>query len=699
MYPFTYTPYTYDYSKIGNSKQVSWPVGKRRKHNAGWHYRNLVCSFDIETSKIQYRSFWNHGKERKLYQSFMYVWMCAIEKDVVVGRTWDDYKIFIEKLIEQINGDRLIIFVHNLSYEFQFLSGVMNFEQKDVFALERRKVAKATYRDSIEYRCSYIHSNMSLAEWASKMKVQHQKLAGDLDYSIVRYPWTPIFDEEWEYNINDVLSVVECIHADMEVENDTLATIPLTNTGYIRRDVKNAMKSFPRDWLKTIQPNIDLYRILRQSFRGGDTHANRYYTGKIISNVKGVDRVSSYPDVMMNELYPMSKFIRSRNPSMAELVELLSKHKAVVFTIRLFNVRLRDQFEGFPYIPVDKCRALMTEIIKDEHGKKKKKYFYENDNGRILKATVLEMSMTDIDFKVVYDQYKWDGEEVLDIWYANYAQLPQQMRDVIEHYFRQKTELKGVEGAEVLYMKSKNKINSAYGMTAQNPVKPSIIYDHGKWKVDTSKSDEELLDIYTAHPFLPYQIGVWTTAHARYQLHLMRKIAGKEHVLYCDTDSVKYIGEADYTEYNRKRERISAKNGAIAEDRKGNLQIMGIAETDSYYNRFITFGAKKYAYEDSKNHLHITVAGVSKEKGAYELALAGGLEKFDIGFTWEYGGGTESVYNDIPEVDHFDIFGRRLEVTSNVVIMESEYTLGITDTYSDIINNARYVLEEINRTI
>lgn len=673
----TYTVDSYDYNKIRMAKNCK-SVRKKSKKEGKYMVKDIVAAFDIETSKIQYKID-DDGTPR--YQAFMYIWMCAIEEDVIIGRTWDDYKIFIQRIEAQLENDECLwIFIHNLSYEFQFLSGIFDFDNDNVFALDRRKVARAKC-GKIEYRCSYIHSNMSLAEWAKKMNVKHQKKVGDLDYSVDRYPWTVLTEEELGYCIHDVLSVVECIHADMAADHDQLCDLPLTNTGYVRRDCKAAMHSWAYWNLTPLKPDIELWRVCREAFRGGDTHANRYYVGMILDDVKSVDRSSSYPDVMCNELFPMTPFQRYANPSLLSLLTLITKRKrAVLARIRFKGVRLRDTMNGFPYIPISKCRLLLHPI---------------NDNGRVLSADFFEITLTDIDWNIVAREYDWDDVEVIDLWYSRYGYLPQPLRDTVLDYYRKKTELKGIEGEEVLYMKSKNKLNSCYGMAAQNPVKPEILYDDGEWSIACDKTETELLDSYNAHAFLVYQWGVWVTAHARYQLREMLWNAGHKAV-YCDTDSVKHVGDVSWDDYNRERERKSQESGSFARDKTGRVYYMGVADSDGTYSRFITQGAKKYAYNDETG-IHITVAGVGKKKGAEELREKGGLEAFVPGLTFVKAGGTESVYNDTPEIDLISVEGRKLPITRNVVILDSTYTLGLTNEYMNILKNARFILEDMDR--
>ena len=106
------------------------------------------------------------------------------------------------------------------------------------------------------------------------------------------------------------------------------------------------------------------------------------------------------------------------------------------------------------------------------------------------------------------------------------------------------------------------------------------------------------------------------------------RLAGHRFV-YCDTDSVKYIGDIDWTNYNKERIRISKKNGAYAKDSKGVLHYMGVFEQEETYKRFKTLGAKKYCGEDDDGHLHLTLAGVSKKLAA-ELVNAM-IEKIEAG--------------------------------------------------------------------
>ena len=655
---------TFDYSIIGDT-----PCQKRRPGNQGRRenkrkYKNLFCAFDIEST--------NHPD---LEHAFMYIWQCQIEEYTIIGRYWSEWILFCERVCQQLKQDEYIMcYVHNLSYEFSFMKGIYSFTPEEVFCIQPRKVLKCEMMDHIEFRCSYLLTNINLATFTKKMGVK-QKLSGDeYDYSVIRYPWTDLTDKELEYCITDVKSLVEALKVYFSIENDIFYTIPLTSTGFVRRNCKEAMRHFNRGELKNMLPDYDIYVLLKQAFRGGNTHANRYYVNEIQENVSSYDRVSSYPDVMINELFPMSPWIREDDINVERACRKIFKQKrACLMRISFKNIRLKDAMDGCPYIPKHKCRNL--------------RHHY-NDNGRILWADYLEISLTDIDFKIILKQYDFDAAAIHDFYHCRYGRLPKPLRDVVKKYYQDKTELKNVEGQELFYMLSKAKLNSIYGMTVQDICKRNILYEDDSFKFDNELSDQELYNKTIQKAFICYAWGVWICARAREQLQVAVNMVG-DNFVYCDTDSVKFIddGTVSFVKYNKSRKSDSIKNGGVATDRTGKEYYLGLYDYEGTYKRFITMGAKKYAYEDESGKLHITVAGCGKSKGAKELASRGGLDAFQEGFTFYEAGGTESIYNDIREPVKVNIDGHEHEITSNVYIRPSTYTLGVTGEYKRILNH------------
>ena len=628
------------------------------------YYKDVICAFDIETTRLA-----------DIEQSIMYIWMLHIHSHVtIIGRTWEELKNLLLQIKEELEENTLCIFVHNLSYEFQFLRAIYDFSPDEVFAVDSRKVLRCSMFDNkIEFRCSYLHSNMSLAEYTNKMDVEHKKLDGEeFDYTKERYPWTPLSEREVAYCVHDVVGLCEALEKEMEIDGDNLYTLPLTSTGYVRRDAKKAMRQIHPTFVKKQLPDLYTYEMLREAFRGGDTHANRFYSGRIIKNVKSADRSSSYPDVLCNCQFPVSPFFHAGKVSYNTLLNMIVvRKKAVIMRVAISKLRLHDDLWGAPYLSKDKCRRIEKGAF---------------DNGRILSAEYLETTITDVDFKIILDQYDFDDLCAFDVSYARYGKLPRSLIDTVIAYYKAKTELKNVPGQEIYYMKSKNKLNSIYGMMAQNPVKQDIVYNNGVWST-ANEPEAEILAESNRKAFLCYQWGVWCTAWARYRLQEGIKLAG-ENFVYCDTDSVKYIGNIDWTAYNKQREKDSKASGAFATDPKGITHYMGVYEADGEYSEFKTLGAKKYAYNyEPGGKTYVTIAGVTKKSGGAELDENGGLKAFSPGFTFVKAGGTEAIYNDDPEIKTVVRDGKQINITPNIVIKDSTYTLGITAEYASLLKN------------
>ena len=640
-------------------------------------YIDIITAFDIETCACP----------ELPGNAMMYVWQwCFYYPDkpddyiVIMGRTWDELRLFIQQLLPAIRAydDRasMVVLVHNLAYEFQFLRTIYDFGPDEVFCLDSRKPAKATmYRKELELRCTYIHSNMSLAQYTKKMGVKHVKLSGeDYDYKKTRYPWTPLTEEERAYCAHDVIGLCEAYHAEMQLDGDNLATMPLTSTGYVRRICKRAMKHSSKWEIKNSQPDENLYPLLRDVFRGGDTHCNRYYSGFILEDVKSADRSSSYPDVMCNCQFPRGAFRQEQHPSEKKLEYLLSNNRAVLMRVAFTGLRQRDKYWGFPYVPYSKCQKAVRPLL---------------DNGRILKADYLEIALCDIDLYIIRETYEWDRFEVQDLWSTYYGHLPTPLIMVTQEFYRDKTELKGVPGQEVYYTKRKNLLNSLYGMMAQNPVRQSIqfISSDPRQYVEADKPLEELLEENERRAFLTYQHGVYVTAWARLRLYEGQKLAGDNGV-YCDTDSVKYINDIDWEPYNAQRIADSKASGSYATDPAGITHYMGVYEQEHTMARFRSWGAKKYAYQfEPGGKTYVTISGVNKGYGGPELDEHGGLEAFKPGFVFHRAGGTESVYNDHTKeyIQYAD--GHELELGPNILIRDSTYEVSVATDYDRLLKS------------
>ena len=674
----------------------------KRKRKGEREIIDIVCAFDIETSTIYLDENGQivGGKEQGHAHAFMYIWQFQLGDDyTIVGRTWEEFDELREKLRQIAAGimtkaklaalPRFVVYVHNLAYEWQYLQGVYRFENDDCFFRDVRQPINCELDHVLLFRCSYLNSNMSLAKFAENMGCKHQKLSGEeFDYSKIRYPWTELTDRELEYCVNDVRCLVEAITIEMQHDGDTLLTIPATSTGYVRRDCKAALAPIYMS-IKSILPDLPTYQLLQRCFRGGNTHANRYIVGEIQDDIKCVDITSSYPAVQLTKKFPMGPFreIDKNERTLPRIMRLIQVGNAVIADYHFKGIRLKDKLDPLPYIPVAKCQCLNP----------------VEDNGRIISADMVVMALTEIDLLMILEQYEIDNISVYNARTAVMGPLPKAYRDVILDYFTRKTQLKGIKGSEYEYTKSKNKLNSVYGMSAQRPTHPVIYYEPGIGFHTPYLPDVETQEKQLASAPFPYQWGVYTTAYAREALWNGYKCIGKfENGLskhcYSDTDSHKYHGTGhEFDELNRRLRAAAEKAGAVATDKKGKKYYIGEWTIEDPYDHFITLGAKRYAAEQD-GHIHVTISGVSTEpiKGSDGKPTGdtvaglelGKLENLKDGFVFTKAGGVTAVYNDEDDFLFKDpTTGKSVHITPNVAIVPKTYHLQLTDDYEELVRN------------
>ena len=683
-----YSPEEFDVLGMLESKQLVHRQRGKRKKTGERDVIDLVTAFDIECSTLHLPLDEEHPKHNA--HSFMYVWQWAFSRfEVVVGRTWEQFTAFCEKIRAALDEYKtrarldkrplLVSYVHNLAYEWQFLAGIYRFKADETFFAKERKPIYCRMFDSLEMRCSYKQTNMSLDKFAEKMGCSVRKLSGQkYDYTKMRYPWTPLSPFEMDYVTADVVALVEAMETQLDRDGDTLLTIPLTSTGYVRRDCKRALSAQRNYIIKPQLPSVDAHRMLRAAFRGGNTHANPAFVGKVLDDVESVDMASCYPAQQLTKKFPMQKFQFLRNADMQRVLRFIALGYAVVATWRFTNLEVKNPNEPCPYISLAKTHSVNFRL----------------DNGRILYAAVSEMTLTEVDLEIILDTYKYDSISVTEAMVAQKDYLPKEYREVIMNYYRYKTGMKAAAATdsdiEYQYMKSKNKLNSVYGMSAQDPIHQRVTFNGVEFTCSDYNDDEAVKDLEKA-PF-PYQWGVYTTAYARQALQEGIKRAGDK-LVYVDTDSVKTYGHVDFTDINVSRETVARKMGASAADEKGVQHAVGVFEVDGIYKQFITQGAKRYAYiygtGKKVGKMGVTVSGVTQKINeatgiAFCVEELQTLENFKPGMEWVKAGGTTALYNDDDDFEWKTADGI-VRITRNVAIIETTYHMTHAKDYARLL--------------
>jgi hypothetical protein len=666
-------------------------VGKRKK------FDNTVYTFDIETSSFltigdrqvpasEYLTLTDDEKELSEYRSTMYIWQLSINDVVYYGRTWNELKEFL-RVIDNNVPEKKIIFVHNLAFEFQFLKSVFHF--KEVTARKSHKVMTALMVDyNIMFKCSYIMSNCALKYLPKLFKLPVEKQVGDLDYDIIRHCETELDDKELNYCEYDCLVVYHYIKRELETY-EFVNKIPTTSTGKVRRELQNLIMTdfkYKRLVRKAINTDPHIYNLLQRAFMGGYTHANWIYADEVLKNVDSYDETSAYPYVLVTCRFPSSEFKACK----VRKLEDMSKRFAYLIVVRFKNLKCR-YFNTF--ISASKCQNI-----------KGAKY----DNGRIIEAKEIDITLTDIDFRFIIDTYDCEYE-ILECYFALKNYLPKQFIEFVLQKYINKTEFKGVPEKELDYQKEKNKFNALYGMSVTNTIRDNVIYkdETGEWLEEelTNEDIEDKLVAEKKKSFLSFAYGVWVTAYARDNL-LRRVIELDDYVCYCDTDSCKLVQGYDkkvFEDYNKSVEdniKFVANLLNIdvekyqPKDIYGVKHLLGVFESETEgdskytYDEFITQGAKKYAVKIN-NKIKITVAGVPKS-GASALK---DLKDFKDNLVFDHSVTNKNLLIYVDNQNNFDLKdykGKCYNVTDKTgcCIIPTTYVLGKSEEYADLLTDS-----------
>lgn len=645
-----------------------------------------IYTFDIETSSIlllngdvinsdKYDDLTDSDKDKCIKIGFMYIWMLGINDNVFYGRTWEELRIFLGKL----NKRKKDIFIHNLSFEFQFLSG--NFKLINVFARKERKVIKCEMEEyNITFRCTYYMTNVALSKLTDVYNLPVEKKCGDLDYSLVRNSKTPLTATELLYCEYDCLVIYYYIKQELSMYKK-FNKIPNTLTGRVRKELQaSVLKNYNyRSKLqKCINTDPHIYNLLIDCFAGGYTHANWLYVNEVIKNVVSWDFTSSYPFVMLVEKYPSTTF---KKCNVSNIKSILYDDFAYIINIEFKNIKSN----------------YFNNIIS-----KSKAYYIENgvyDNGKIVSASLLKIVINEIDLKIIQEFYSFDEYNILEIYYANKSYLPYELLDFILDKYHNKTAYKNVSGKEYLYSIEKSKFNSLYGMCVTNNIKDNIEFNNeGLWT--TKKiSNYDILDklsVERKKGFLSFAYGVWVTSYSRYNLLSNVRLLD-EYTIYCDTDSIKLTEGYDINVIYNYNKQVDDKIKQVANfynidikrfepvDCKGIQHKIGLFDKDGEYLYFKTLGAKKYCYIDKATEkLHITVAGVPK-KGV--SALKNNINNFNdnLFFNACDTGKKQIFYNDEqPVIKVIDYLGNEdvISEKKGICLMPCSYTLSKSLVYA-----------------
>lgn len=695
---------------------------KRKNHDTGEmikeYYSEVIFTFDCETTSYFVKEnkevmMFDKYKDSEYYkgmkkQGELYIWMIGINKNVYYGRTISELSDFMKKIQMALllnSGLRLkaIFYIHNLSFDFQFIMNALgtNF---DIFAKESRGILTAK-NDFFDFRCSLYLTMMGLGNFCEAYKIEVQKKTGDLDYNVMRTPLTELTEKELKYCEYDILCLYEIIEFHRNIYG-TIYDIPLTQTGKIRREVKDLFRknkkhhqlmkrAFPKTW--------EDFKLLNQVYQGGYTHANVIHSNKILKDVHSWDITSSYPFELCVEKYPMTHFCETTK-GIKEVIKQQKENDDIAFiidfTVEGLKSKLNNSFlsvsKAYTDTP-DGCFVLDGLIA---------------DNGRIKEVKAGRFCMCDMDFFIFRQAYIWEKIQVNHIYTAKKDYLPKEFIEYILKLYKDKTELKGIEGKEGIYEEKKQFVNGLYGMCCTKFINDKIEFNQGTWK--TTKINEEIAKQQLKEQSdkvidLQFSWGVFCSSYARF--HLWTKIIKlDEETAYCDTDSLKGFNIKKMKKvFEEDKQEVLSKIKKVCEhydldeslfspkDKEGIIHTLGVFDYEAHYEEFKTVGAKKYAVKGKrefksdgtlkkyKPNVEITVSGVNKKTGSESIK---DLKYFNVGLFFDYdeAGKNISFYND-EQIEVIFPDGWKSECKRGICIMPSTYELGITKEYDDLIKN------------
>lgn len=683
------------------------------KGRNGARYYNAPAAFDIETSTIKPGVMgYDHPDGRPI--AFPYLFQFCLYDTVIMCRTYDECIDIFTWISDYFIGNtnkRLIMFDHNLGYEYGFLRDIWDINGKRSFALDEHHPVTLELEGGIILRDSYKMTNMSLETLTKDWSRTFYKEPEIMDYRLLRTPYTELDDDTLLYSALDVLSLCDAIVNFLSARAEHIWTKSPTSTSFIRARLKKRLgigvkvrNKEQQKYFKTLDNlkiDADIYGYLLRQARGGNTHANRRITGQIIGNPasgSGVghwDITSSYPAQMVcYPEYPLGAWEKLDDDPKIDDIELLEHNGyCTLFDIVLIDPVIKPGVT-VPYIPTSKASTLAG-------------FSEYSDNGRYLKgAHMLKLTLYGIELDIIRAQYDFSDYVILGGYFARKGYLPDILRSFVLELYAQKTELKGVEGSEIEYALAKTYVNGVFGILFTRIVRDKYNVSDHEIVLEAAPDIADELAKYQKKTsyFASYAWGSMVATLGRVYLQKMIDACG-EYFLYCDTDSV----FASHPEIVRPR--IEALEAEIKDyQRKCGMQLTyndikgkphelgGIDEEPEC--AFKTFGAKKYATVEKDLKLRSTIAGVPKLSGA---EIIGTLDNFklDMVFSGEITNKMCLWYNDNENITLYDDQNRPVKCYSNVAMLPVDYLLSLSADYETCLHlegiNGLYSFAEANK--
>lgn len=552
-----------------------------------------------------------------------YLWGFGINDIYFYGR---DQKSFLEVLEWLPEGYQYYIYIHNSGFELMSLMNILTYQESIIRIAYKPIIYWFKEYPYIIFRCSWQLTQMSLREWGSILGLPKSQ---DLDYEIIRTPETKLKEYELDYSLRD-LQIMTVGLTEYKHKYKHVAYIPITQTGCIRRKIKNLLlrnrgwvwkcrNMFPRD--------TEEMDIFTNAYWGGIVQASRYYINQTLHNVEGWDIDSAYIYALCCKKFPLTPFRR-------DYYTKNDPEKLYIMRIQIDGIR---SLSNLPYISISKCQTRVEAVAP---------------NGRLMKADRITLVCTSVDFEIIKKLYKYDKLRVLQCWSSYMDYLPVELIKFMLELHRDKTILKNQENKKIQYSTIKKELNGIGGMMATAPVINPLQYstrhlDQSIWKkkILTTYEVDSILKEEKPKAFLCLPHAAFMTAYTREciieaMLGEEEKVENIKNVAYVDTDGYKCLDKRNHEWYNQKIEANILKvaqdldlpvSDFMPNDVNGIPHMLGKIEKEYTAEEFRMLGGKQYCIR-LEGKLKMTCSGINPEA---VVCLNDDIENFKTGFTFD----------------------------------------------------------------
>ena len=517
--------------------------------------KHIYCA-DFETTSLeQYKV---EGQTR------VYLWkMMGVDvQHDRMGLTMDEF-IYDLELLE--GG---IIYFHNLSFDGEFiiwwlLENGYEYNEEDkpktfssiideTGSIYEIKLTTENYKETWELRCSYKLFPKSIKDIGEMVGIP--KLNETHDYNEIKN-YTSLNDlteEEKMYITNDVRIMVELIKYLQVVGVKGLTMSSSAYKNWLQEKYMLAHNDMKKS------PDEEVVEIVRKSYRGGITKVNPLYAGLEFNDVISFDVNSLYPSVMYDNPMPIGD-------------------GKIYKTIEEGRRDNRHLFIVCAFVQYGKVRTGMHAFIGNQSGfSYARKYSYDEElSNKMLYLWLDEFNL----FKLVYDA------EYTIIKVVGWKKANNVFKDYIDRWYKVKENAKTPAERSL----AKLMLNSLYGKFGMN--------DSRVTKVPVAIGDSIIYKTIENNTTYYYkEVASYITSKARCKLaSFMNKCGDK--FLYCDTDSVYYIGHE-----------IPEIFKDVVDPKK-----LGYWKYEGHYTRFKALKAKCYLKQLDDGTIERRIAGCPKE--------------------------------------------------------------------------------------